>query len=1027
MLPTDRRIGVLGLGLGLILWGLGLFGAPREAPPPRGVYAFKTYDAGQGLTNPSVNAMTQDATGFLWVGTEDGLFRLEGNRMRRFGTEEGLPDSGIEPNGLAPTLDGGLWVRSSKGAAYWDGRQFRRPSALGHPEFDASPGLALRGGMIFRDEAFRRFLSTGAGAWRELRGLALKPGLGAGWMSGDGEEVALLLGTTLWRELRGGGWAQRELGSYLQGPPGALLKDRKGRYWVRSERNLLRLEGFDGAVTDLGQPMALSQVNGMNLAEDPSGRVWTNTAGSLAWFGEEEARLFGEGDGLPEGGGNVLLVDQEGALWVGGYGVHRQLGNFLLSGFTRRQGLPAHVVWAVARTRDGRVWAGTAGGLAVSEGGAFRPLASTLPRQVRSLAEDGEGNLWAAAQIGEGEAPRLLLGREGRRDVEWVALPGLKAGDSPWALAWDPEGFLWVGFEGPGLYRLRREGGRWALSPEPIPGWAPGETAVFKITRDPEGGLWVVGTQGLAYRRGGTWTTLRKADGLEDDDLISVAGLAGGQAWVAYRGLRGLARVGWRGGHLRVLESLRPPHPLLASPILDLERDARGALWLATSQGLERWDGQRLDRLDRSVGLSGDDCSQNAMFVDREGDLWVGLSVGLAHFKAHAWRPSLVGPRARLLEITDRSGRSLELGPASLSVPYAHRTLTFRYLPIGYRQAERTVYQVRLLGLEEAWRDTTLPEAHYANLAAGGYRFEVRIKAGSGEGSLVAAQDFFILTPWWQTWWFYGLAAVVVVRLAYLGFRWRTRILMQRMVDLEAQVQERTWDLEIVNKAVEEAGMVDLPTALNNRRALRFVMPGAEARSLRAHHNAKDALPKGEDLLFFLVDLDHFKAVNDTYGHQFGHLVLRETGSIPRALCRDTDTVVRWGGEEFLIVAAGADRGTASVIATNLRERLRSHRFDLGDSGSLACTCSVGFAAFPLLPGRPDAIPWEGAVEVADQCLYAAKKSGRDGWVGVYRADAEVPEALLEGFPKDVQRLVDQGLLSLESSFPADRALIWKG
>jgi len=374
----------------------------------------------------------------------------------------------------------------------------------------------------------------------------------------------------------------------------------------------------------------------------------------------------------------------------------------------------------------------------------------------------------------------------------------------------------------------------------------------------------------------------------------------------------------------------------------------------------------------------------------------------------------------------DTGGASILNGAAQTRIPYARRTLTFNYLPIGYRRMLGVIYQVRLMGLEDAWRETTQSEARYPNLPAGSYRFEVRVKDWSGRATESTGLSFQVLRPWWQTWWFQGLLLSLGGLLLFLGIRWRTKVLLQRMVRLETLVHERTWALEVANEALEEASMVDPLTGLRNRRFLRLAMPELEARSIRAYHRVQRSFPKGVDLIFIMVDLDHFKHVNDTYGHPAGDAVLCEVATLLRAVCRDGDSVVRWGGEEFLVVGAGGDRFAAEIMAQNIVDQIRSHAFDLGKGRSIQATASVGFSAFPLIPGEPALIPWEGAVEVADQCLYAVKKTGRNGWLGVFRGDPEVTEALREGFPGNIPDLVAQGQLTLRTSLPLDQPIRWK-
>ena len=1018
----------VGLRCGLIWGGLfvGGFAAGVQAPPvPPGAYSFKGYGVDQGLSNLSIRAMTQDAKGFIWVGTEDGLFRLEGGRMRRFGPEEGLSDSAVDYGALSPTAEGGLWVGTQKGNVYWDGRRFSMPSEWGIQGFDQMPGLPLsQGGMIIRNAENRRFLFTGRGTPRELVGLPLVLGLVAGWRSPDGQELMVIIGTTLWTQA-GQGWISRDLTGQARGAIQSMLKDRRGRIWIRSSRGLIRLASADGPIQDLSDRAILAKLDGCYLAEDGLGRIWTNTPGNLVWFDDDSAGQLGEEEGLPQGGANVLWIDREGSLGVGGDGVHRLLGRFLWNGYTRRQRLPGHVVWSLARSQDGLLWAGTSNGLAYGDAKGWHVLPETTQRNFGCMAEDGSGKLWFAPSIDEGESSRLFVRQVGHPGVESVVIGGLKPGDPIRALAWDPRGFFWMG-AGPNLCRLVAKEGQWTAQREPIPTWPVDEVGIQAIAVGREGDVWVAATEGLAHWDGSVWRTLGKADGFADPTLISVTDLGQRTAWMALANTKGLFRVGLRGGKLVILEAFREPHPLATQAITSLKVDPSGALWMGTSLGVRRWDGQHLESFGRDWGLPGVDCAQNALWVDPDGDVWVGLSVGIAHCDTQANLGALRAIPSDITAITDGRGQAYLPG-SPFHVPWRWRTLSFSITSLSYLNESRIQRQVRLVGFEDEWREVEGREVRYTRLPAGAFSFEVRSGRENGTWGPIARQPFHIQTPWWQTLWFYALVAGASGGALLMGFRIRERILMSRMVELEAQVHERTWDLEEANKALEVASMVDPLTGLKNRRFLRLAMPEAEARSVRAHRQSQEGIVRGEDLLFFMVDLDHFKEVNDVHGHAAGDAVLHQVAEVLRATCRESDTVVRWGGEEFLIMAAGADRLAAGVIAENICNQFRTIPFHLPDGTTLQKTCSVGFAAFPLLPGYPTAHPWESAVEVADQCLYAAKKSGRDGWVGVFRGDLDISDALQERLPGDVPGLVKEGALTLQCSFPNPDALTWVG
>jgi diguanylate cyclase (GGDEF)-like protein len=365
-------------------------------------------------------------------------------------------------------------------------------------------------------------------------------------------------------------------------------------------------------------------------------------------------------------------------------------------------------------------------------------------------------------------------------------------------------------------------------------------------------------------------------------------------------------------------------------------------------------------------------------------------------------------------------------------LPYRERAVTFAFSPATFLQEGRARTQVRLVGFEDEWRDTEVFQARYTGLPAGSYRFEVRTRSPHGDLGPAASQTFKVLPPWWKTWWAYALYGGTASGVIFLAFRWRTRIILQRMVELESLVHERTWNLEdankalsVANQALEEASMVDPLTGLKNRRFLGLSLPEELARVQRAHHQ-RGIDASQQDLAFLLVDLDHFKAVNDTYGHAAGDAVLRQTAAILRAACRDADSVVRWGGEEFLIVAKATDRNQVEAIARKIRDGMRAHTFDLGSGQTLAKTCSVGFSAFPVLPHDPQAFGWEDAVELADQSLYAAKKSGRDGWVGVWVHSSQTEVELRDRLLREVPQLVREGVLRCVTSFPEGHRLVWK-
>jgi diguanylate cyclase (GGDEF)-like protein len=241
---------------------------------------------------------------------------------------------------------------------------------------------------------------------------------------------------------------------------------------------------------------------------------------------------------------------------------------------------------------------------------------------------------------------------------------------------------------------------------------------------------------------------------------------------------------------------------------------------------------------------------------------------------------------------------------------------------------------------------------------------------------------------------------LLTVQRAIEAFELRRQI-EAHVAQLEQKVRERTRELEAKNQAlveayaqIEQASLTDPLTGLGNRRFLarRMQSDGPRRR-----------------LAFVLIDLDHFKAVNDRYGHAAGDALLGEFAQILREHCREGDTATRWGGEEFLLTIAVDDEDAALRCSERLRAAVEAHEFDLGGGTRLARTCSIGFACLPFEGAAGAGLAWERVVDIADAALYQAKRGGRNAVVG-YACAGRLPDDCRERLA-DPEALCSAGLL----------------
>mgnify|MGYP000742725987 CR=1 FL=1 len=244
--------------------------------------------------------------------------------------------------------------------------------------------------------------------------------------------------------------------------------------------------------------------------------------------------------------------------------------------------------------------------------------------------------------------------------------------------------------------------------------------------------------------------------------------------------------------------------------------------------------------------------------------------------------------------------------------------------------------------------------------------------------------------------WMTATIAVICVLLMVLLLYGR---FVQRRVNnqLEQKVEQRTRELEVKNQQlsaayqeVEAISLTDKLTGLHNRRFLENQIETDLEHSLRLYcdwHAGKTDKPAQADVVMFILDLDDFKKVNDSFGHNAGDSILVQLAERMKPVFRQSDYVVRWGGEEFVAVARFINREEAALLAQRMLEIINSDPFNLGNSEARRQTCSIGYVCFPLVPqATSQKTSFKSLMAIADSCLYAAKAAGKNNWIGVESA-----------------------------------------
>lgn len=201
-------------------------------------------------------------------------------------------------------------------------------------------------------------------------------------------------------------------------------------------------------------------------------------------------------------------------------------------------------------------------------------------------------------------------------------------------------------------------------------------------------------------------------------------------------------------------------------------------------------------------------------------------------------------------------------------------------------------------------------------------------------------------------------------------------------------------ELARANRELREASLTDLLTGAKNRRFLANTIETDVRQVIRSYTSQPHAEGKrNRDLIFYLIDLDHFKEVNDRYGHDVGDRVLVEVTRRLGTAIRYSDALIRWGGEEFLVLSRYTNRDEAARLAARVLTAIGGEPFELADGESMVRTCSIGWAAFPWFVRNPEAVDYEEVLHLADFALYQAKKMGRNQAIGMLPAlDQPMPQ-----------------------------------
>jgi ligand-binding sensor domain-containing protein len=766
-------------------------------------YTTRTWQTDEGLPANSVQAIAQTQDGYLWVGTSAGLARFDGLAFTAANAPCAPELDHCSITALAAAADRSLWVGT-------DGCGLVRLQDSQCTRFNTTNGLAgERVNAIYQDRQGALWVGTTTGMSRYRNGRFTSFTTRQGLSSDNVRAICEDRTGELWLATGAGlnRLAGRKMVSFPMpnGLPNdsvrAICQDRGGRIWIGSNNGMLWYSSYWTNFYAYNTRYGLSDTFVSAICEDREGNLWVGTYSGLNRF--REGRFFPElnNEGVPFDRVNALFEDREGDLWVGSREGLTRLTPKRFVTYTRRQGLTHNNVTSVLEDNSGSIWLGTWGGgldrLKDERVTAFAATNVFAQGLVLSLCEARDGSLWFGADF-DGALTRLKEGRF----THYTWHDGLLNAPVR-ALHEDRAGTLWIG-TGEGLCALKNR----KFEPYSGPDQA-GHAAVRSICEDRQGTLWFGTEAGLVRLQKGHFRRFTTQDGLSDDSVLALCTDPEGVLWIGTAG-HGLVR--WRDGHFG---SCGKKQGLFSDEIFSILEDDHGWLWMSCSRGVFRvrkadlnevCDGkrQRVTSLEygRNDGLETIQCSgvaQPAGWKSRDGRLWFATSKGLAMvdpntIRINSWAPPVViehvlaDKRPILFAGSDRSASRRDAG-AALVIPPGRGELEFRYAALSLQAPETCRFRYQLEGVDSEWVEAgTRRSAHYNNIYPGQYTFRVVACNKDGTWNEQGAALALVVRPHlWQTWWWRGLVAVLLVGSVGGTARYVSQKRLRRQLELLEQ------------------------------------------------------------------------------------------------------------------------------------------------------------------------------------------------------------------------------------------------
>ncbi len=817
----------------------------QRALPPRyndeAVVDIKYYDVEQGLNNSYIYDFHKSKNGFLWMASNGGgLIRFDGEHFNFYMKEHGLISNMVLA--VAPDNEGNLWLATLDGASKFNGRTFQNYTT----EHGLNSNLLKD---ILVDSKDRIWIAS------EDKGLNMIDGVHIYSLT---EHIGLDNRIeTLYEDFEGKIWIGT-YGNGAFCYDGIDFRHFTKKHGLKSNyvRDINGNEvdevyfGTHKGLTILKKDHILNYGHEQGLPESPVNVVYADSVSGilLGTNGAGMCRIsngvvicLNKNQGLSHNEIYAIKKDQGSVFWIGtwGGGLNRYDG-FMFMHYKQTHGMPAELVPAIAMSSQKRLWFGSFdNGIFEYRNGIFYQYSNKQGFNVDavwSMLFDNSDNLWIATN-----SNGLWQYKDNKFHV-YNKLTGLPS-NSIWSLLEDEKGNLWFGTDKHGL--IKYDGEQFFRADFT-------QNMIISLYEDSKGNIWACTWGDGVYKITGTqYIHFNKENGFNADKVYNVFEDELGYVWFATSGDGIIVYNG------KSFETLTKKNGLTSNIVYWIKQVNQERIVIGTENGLNELVLRRkltpeypennfiVEMLDSATqkkiisidqqqyelqtygiteGFTGLDCigSQHSALVVDSSSMWIGTGRQLTNYNPAYHFKDTVPPTIHLKAVNlflqpvdwvEKLAKIKEKGnkrhaiffdslneiygiPINLSLPHDQNHLSFDFVGISWKEPQKTLYQYRLLGLEEDWSfPTHMSHAIYSNLSPGDYTLEIRAMNSYNYWSKPYQYRFMIKTPWWQSLWFQAGIVLIAVLIVIGLIKWRVKALKEQKEMLEKMVQERTQEI----------------------------------------------------------------------------------------------------------------------------------------------------------------------------------------------------------------------------------------